>query len=356
MIKKLIQLFVFFVLNLSIIIGQPIKNNIIVGTKLAEPFVIKSGSGQFEGISFELWEKIAKELQLNYQIKVFNLKGLTDAVANNSIDIAVSPLTITSEREKLFDFTHAYFTTGLSIAVSNTNDSSILSIAKNLFSIQLIKIVLLILVCLLVVGILVWLFERKFNKYEFGDGKTSGLGSSLWWAAVTMTTVGYGDKAPKTTGGRIIALIWMFAGLVIISGFTAAITSALTVDKLDEGISSLSDLYNARVATVKSSSSEEFLTQNSIDYITVVSIEEGIEFINQNKIDALVYDAPILKYYIKTKNISNEVRVLPLILDPINYAYALPTNSPLKESINRILLREIDKVEWTNVINSYLGR
>ena len=50
------------------------------------------------------------------------------------------------------------------------------------------------------------------------------------------------------------------------------------------------------------------------------------------------------------------LRVLPFILDPINYAFALPTNSPFRESINRVLLREIDDREWADIINSYLGR
>ncbi len=223
------------------------------------------------------------------------------------------------------------------------------------FHSQFFEVVLIFTLVLFIVGFLVWLFERKKNNAEFGDGVSKGLGSSFWWAAVTMTTVGYGDKSPKTVGGRIIALIWMFAGLIMISGFTAAIASALTVDKLDVGINSLADLNNVRVGTVKSSSSEEYLSQNGIDFITTKNIEEGFELIEKKQIDAFVYDAPILKYFVKSKNISNKFRILPIILDPINYAFALPTNSNLRESINRVLLREIDKKEWKIVINNYLG-
>jgi CubicO group peptidase (beta-lactamase class C family) len=47
-----------------------------------------------------------------------------------------------------------------------------------------------------------------------------GIGIGIWWATVTMTTVGYGDKAPMTPGGRIVGLIWMFVGVITISGFT----------------------------------------------------------------------------------------------------------------------------------------
>ncbi len=343
-------------LALSIVFAQPADKKILVGTKVAEPFVIKYSNERWAGISIELWEKIANKLEIEYELNEFDLNGLLQSVSNNDIDIAVSPLTITSEREKLFDFTHSYFTTGTSIAVSNKSSNSILGITKNLFSSEFIKILLGILMILFFVGFLVWLFERKTNKEEFGEGMSKGLGSSFWWAAVTLTTVGYGDKAPKTAGGRIIALIWMFAGLLMISGFTAAIASALTVNQLDVGITNMNDLYDVRVGTVKTSSSEEFLQNNGLSFITTNNIEEGIELVKQNKIDAFVYDAPILKYLIKSKNISNEIRVLPIILDPINYAFALPANSNLREPINRALLEVIDNIEWQNTVDKYIGR
>ncbi len=294
-------------------------------------------------------------MNVEYEVKTFTLQELIDAVSNNEVDIAVSPLTITSEREKHFDFTHSYFSTGLSIATTNKARNNLLSVAQNIFSKQFLNVVLVIFVILFLVGFFVWLFERKKNKEQFGNGITKGLGSSFWWAAVTMTTVGYGDKTPRTTGGRIIAIVWMFAGLIMISGFTAAIASALTVDSLEYDISNLSDLHNLRVGTVANSSSVDYLNQNGMNFITTENVQVGILLIQENKLDAFIYDAPILKYFIKTNNISNQIKVLPLILNPINYGFALPTNSKLREPINRALLNEINKSGWNKTVNSYLG-
>jgi voltage-gated potassium channel len=54
----------------------------------------------------------------------------------------------------------------------------------------------------------------------------SSFGNALWWAAATVTTVGYGDVVPATSGGRVIAGFVMFAGIASVSLVTAIVTSA----------------------------------------------------------------------------------------------------------------------------------
>jgi hypothetical protein len=83
---------------------------------------------------------------------------------------------------------------------------------------------------------MVWLFERKLNPAHFGGNTLQGIGSGFWFSAVTMTTVGYGDKHPKTTGGRIVSLIWMFTAVILVSLFTATITHAYRTTKDNGGL------------------------------------------------------------------------------------------------------------------------
>lgn len=52
-----------------------------------------------------------------------------------------------------------------------------------------------------------------------------GAGDALWWAFVTVTTVGYGDKYPVTHGGRIIAAIAMTAGVGLFGTFTGFVAA-----------------------------------------------------------------------------------------------------------------------------------
>jgi|tagenome__1003787_1003787.scaffolds.fasta_scaffold20735340_2 voltage-gated potassium channel len=80
---------------------------------------------------------------------------------------------------------------------------------------------LIVVVTLLVTiggGVAIWLLDHK----EFSD-----LGTSLWWAVQTVTTVGYGDVVPHQTTGRVIGTVVMLTGIGFIAVMTAAVTASL---------------------------------------------------------------------------------------------------------------------------------
>jgi voltage-gated potassium channel len=63
-----------------------------------------------------------------------------------------------------------------------------------------------------------------FHSFEFGPNpNVANLWDSFWWAMVTVTTVGYGDIYPVTSGGRLIAIALMLVGIGTLGVFTATI-------------------------------------------------------------------------------------------------------------------------------------
>ena len=60
----------------------------------------------------------------------------------------------------------------------------------------------------------------------FSPNSFDNLGDAAWWAATTVTTIGYGDVVPATSGGRFIAVFVMFASVATVSMSTAVITAS----------------------------------------------------------------------------------------------------------------------------------
>lgn len=87
--------------------------------------------------------------------------------------------------------------------------------------ILLFLFITLILIYLSAVGI--YYFENEAQPEHF-----SSIFSSLWWAIVTLTTVGYGDIYPITVGGRVFTFFILLIGLGIVAIPTGIISSALT--------------------------------------------------------------------------------------------------------------------------------
>lgn len=325
----------------------------VVGTKPAAPFVIRAEDGTWTGVSIELWEEMAAMLDIDYEIREYDIQGLMNAVASGEVDVAAAALTVTSPREARVDFTHPFYSTGLGIA-ARTEGSGWLAVLRRFVSAEFLTVVLALGLVLLLSGLLVWLFERKRNPDQFGGATPRGIGSGFWWAAVTMTTVGYGDKAPATLGGRLVALVWMFASLIIISAFTAAIASALTVGSIRSEVRGPDDLDRVAVASVGGTTSGQYLEARNVRFRSHPSVEEALGALRRGEVEAVVYDAPILRYLV-LREPGAGLLVLPGTFERQDYAFALPPGSPRRERMNQTLLEILDAPRWQEILRRYLG-
>ncbi|WP_139172164.1 transporter substrate-binding domain-containing protein [Geoalkalibacter ferrihydriticus] len=325
-----------------------------VATREVPPFAMRDAEGHWRGISIDLWRAAAEDLNLKFEFYDTSLADMLDGTGRQRFDAAVAAITVTAERERHLDFTHPFYTTGLAIAVPTTERTQWLGVARAFLSREFFQVVSVLALVLLGFGLLTWLCERRRNSAQFGGSSLQGIGAGFWWAAVTMTTVGYGDKAPVTLGGRLVALVWMFGAIIIISSFTAAITSALTVSQLSGSISGPEELHRARVTSVSGSTSAAYLSRNHIGFHPFATLSEALQAVADGRADACVYDAPLLQHLTNTQ-FSGNIRVLPATFERQDYSIALPRDSELRKPLNQEILLRINSRWWQDILYRYLG-
>ena len=330
------------------------SRTLIVGVKVAPPFVIADGKG-YRGLAIDLWQEAAADNGWTFQYRPYDLDGLLDAVGSGKVDVGLGAITATAARAQQMDFSHILTSSGLGVAVRSEQTAGWMAVAQALVSPAFLKVIGTLSLLLLAIGVLMWLVERRRNPDQFGEGHARGIFSGFWWAMVTMTTVGYGDVAPRTVPGRLIGMVWMLAALMAVSFFTASITSALTVGQLSTRVRSVDDLAGLRLASLPDSTSAAWLAQHRFEYSRAPSVNAALSELAAGTVDAVVYDAPLLRYDIK-QHYANRLRVLPLVLARQDYAFALPRNSPLRRNINAALLKRINRSDWHDRLEHYFGK
>ncbi|MGC9365226.1 MAG: potassium channel family protein [Fidelibacterota bacterium] len=107
---------------------------------------------------------------------------------------------------------------------------------KSIFSKAIFRIFLALMLVTILAAALVLYFENHQNPEEY-----RGLWDSVWWALVTIFTVGYGDIRPITIGGRLVGIFVMMSGVTLVSLITATISSIFVARKIreDQGLESI---------------------------------------------------------------------------------------------------------------------
>lgn len=345
MTRKALLLIPFLFLSISSFAQDTslTDSTIIIGVKQSPPFVELREGYAPDGLSLDFWSEVEGEAQILYEFREFQqLDELLKALQAGEIDMSINPITVTEERMKALDFAQPFYISGTTLVRKHTGGWW--AIFRNMFTWKFFSAVAALLFIILIFGLLMWAFERKKNKEMFGNS-IKGVGDGFWWSAVTMTTVGYGDKAPVTTGGRVIGFIWMFAAIILISSLTASIASALTVSTMEAKVESPEDLRRFTVGTINGSSSASYLEIFDVDYNEFRTVEDGLNAVKEGTIDIFVYDRPILKYFLNNFDFQG-LRLSKKDLKTDYYSFTYPKNSPLRNYIDPYIVKALKSERW----------
>jgi ABC-type amino acid transport substrate-binding protein len=316
------------------------QQKIRVITKPVQPFSFTE-NGKLMGFSIDLWEAVAKEAGFQFEMaNVETVPQMLDTLKARQADVAIAAISITAERHAFMDFSQPYYDSGLQILVAtNAQSSGSLSanLARTFFSWTSLKVVGVLLIVMLVISHLVWWFERRNNAEMYPEAYGAGVWESFWWTNSMMLAGGCEAKGPMGVPARLLAILWMVASIILIAYFTAVVTTEMTVKSLTGDIGGPGDLTGLKVGTIAGSTAETWLTKNKVKVSRYADVPSAVAALNSGDLKAVVYDAPVLRYYL-SKRTGTRLRLVGPTFEKQFYGIGLQQDSPLRLPINRALL------------------
>ena len=323
----------------------PAQERVRVVTTEIEPFVMRVGDRP-TGFYWEIWEDVALELELDVEIEwAASYPEMIDRLASGDADVAVAPLAPTEEREQIIDFTSAVVSSGPQYGVHDRVRSPA-SLLKALIASRVLRLVLLAFAGLVVLGHVIWLVERRNPSDHFDESYPRGVFDGVWWAAATITTVGYGDKAPKSVRGRLVAMVAMLLSLFLVGAFVTEINR----DIADQAASNVDSVEDRTVAVISDTTFADFVRAEGVDTIGFAGQADVFDAAERGDVDVVVASS----FAIAALGPEHDVRAVGSVLFEEFETFGVQQDSPLRESINGVLAEMQSSGEVQAIVDRWL--
>ncbi|KIC36360.1 glutamine ABC transporter substrate-binding protein [Leisingera sp. ANG-M7] len=333
--------------------GQMLSAQVLtVNTVTRPPFSMVEEGGD-TGFSLELFKILAERLDLEYRInRTGSFAEMLDGVRNGEADLAAANISITASREIQMDFSHPIFESGLQIMVQ-ADDIREPSLLRALLSWDLAAAIGIAFLLLFGGGMMMWAFERRAQPY-FDRPLKEAWFPSFWWALNLVVNGGFEERVPRTPIGRMFGVLLVISSLFIVSIFVAKITAVMTVEAISGSVNSVNDLYGRSVGTIGGSTAAGFLDRREIDYAAFEGLEGMLAAFEASEIKAVVFDAPVLKFYEQQGGHKYGQTIgQPFLRE--NYGLVFPAGSPLVEDVNQVLLTMQEDGSYDALYRKWFG-
>ena len=328
-----------------------------VATRVVPPMVIED-KGALRGFSIDLWNSISARLDRETEYLVMSDVGeVLDAVGNGRADLGIAAISITSERESRFDFSQPILNAGLQILVRGAAENAEPSPAhlmRLFFSRTLLIWLGIALLLIMIPAHLVWVVERHHrNGIIPSRNYFPGIFHAMFWAAGTLAT--QADHMPRHWMARIVAVLWMFTAVVFVAFYTAQLTASLTAQRIRGAINGPQDLVGRHVGTTRASTAAAYLSENKAQVREFVSLDAVYDALLEKQVDAVVFDAPAILYYVAHDG-KGLAQVVGGVFHKEDYGIVFPTDSPLRKQVNGALLALRENGRYQKIYDEWFGK
>uniref|UniRef100_A0AAR2IQA1 Glutamate receptor n=1 Tax=Pygocentrus nattereri TaxID=42514 RepID=A0AAR2IQA1_PYGNA len=363
------------------------NKTLIVTTILEDPYVMRKenyqdfeGNDQYEGFCVDMLRELSDILKFSFKIKLVDdglygapepngsWTGMVGELINRKADLAVAGFTITSEREKVIDFSKPFMTLGISILyrVHIGRKPGYFSFLDPFSP----AVWLFMLLAYLAVSCVLFLAAR-LSPYEWYNPHPClrerrdllenqyTLGNSLWFPVGGFMQQG-SEIMPRALSTRCVSGVWWAFTLIIISSYTANLAAFLTVQRMEVPIESADDLAdqtNIQYGTIHGGSTMTFFMnsryqtyQRMWNYmyskqpsVFVKSTEEGIARVLNSKY-AFLLESTMNEYH---RRHNCNLTQIGGLLDTKGYGIGMPLGSPFRDEITLgvLQLQENNRLE-----------
>ncbi|XP_068454935.1 glutamate receptor ionotropic, kainate 5-like, partial [Clinocottus analis] len=363
------------------------NKTLVVTTILENPYVMHKsnyqelrGNERYEGFCVDMLRELSHTLKFSFRIKLVDDRvygapepngswtGMVGELINRKADLAVAGFTITSEREKVIDFSKPFMTLGISILyrVHLGRKPGYFSFLDPFSP----AVWLFMLLAYLAVSCVLFLAAR-LSPYEWYNPHPClrerrdvlenqyTLGNSLWFPVGGFMQQG-SEIMPRALSTRCVSGVWWAFTLIIISSYTANLAAFLTVQRMEAPIESpddLADQTNIQYGTIHGGSTMTFFMnsryqtyQRMWNYMNskqpsvfVKSTEEGIARVLNSKY-AFLMESTMNEYY---RSLDCNLTQIGGLLDTKGYGIGMPLGSPYRDEITLgiLQLQESNRLE-----------
>ncbi|XP_077937183.1 glutamate receptor ionotropic, kainate 5 isoform X2 [Gasterosteus aculeatus] len=362
------------------------NKTLVVTTILESPYVMRKlnyqqlgGNERYEGFCVDMLRELSHILRFSFTIKLVDDRvygapepngswtGMVGELINRA-DLAVAGFTITSEREKVIDFSKPFMTLGISILyrVNPSRKPGYFSFLDPFSP----AVWLFMLLAYLAVSCVLFLAAR-LSPYEWYNPHPCmrdrrdvlenqyTLGNSLWFPVGGFMQQG-SEIMPRALSTRCVSGVWWAFTLIIISSYTANLAAFLTVQRMEAPIESpddLADQTNIQYGTIHGGSTMTFFMnsryqtyQRMWNYmyskqpsVFVKSTEEGIARVLNSRY-AFLMESTMNEYY---RSLNCNLTQIGGLLDTKGYGIGMPLGSPYRDEITLgiLQLQESNRLE-----------